>query len=952
MINKHPKIRLNIVFVLNLVIFNINCTFSNLTEAQTITLNTTLTNFTDSDEYFTDVFAKPKNFNSVCDLGRDSFKYSPKFSSGGVVTATHRLVKGPLFQVLPIPALGTNIVASREDCNELGLDGNKRLDTSKYSRLAYRIKNSGPSSSSFLWSKENNYAIDGFSDYDGLFTSIGGVPTLANQWVIKSFDIKQRAPSSNPWTGYVKGLSLWPSFYQAPGGTTSLDWLRIFDPNNSPQIPLSWNTSNYSAADGDRVAIYADTDAVGYDGQFIVRDLPLNGSTNLLSGILAPGQYYLYAQVERDIGSGFSILARSSYSSIITINAKPLLKFTSPSRMSGAEYFRDEVGNAADMSDNADVTNMNAPVAERGYDNGRIENGIFFANVTPDPNQNNEFTTIDTQVYLSAKVEKPVDTNKYRFFCYRMQVDSVKLSRDGNLANQSRDGWVSRLRWMRKALATSTFGTTAAHEIVEASTTFPDLANGFVTYCFDLWDSRGQEEGTSWKNARFVDIIGLDPLEAVYDTKFAIDWAGLYAENRESANGIFNISWNLTDSDSSNMQVKLFTDNDAEGFNGSEIATLNNQSTGSGSYSWNTTGLASGTYYIYAEIRDAEGNLAKYYSSEPVRVNSPLSTFSPVHTPCDFDGDGKSDYAVARGSSAGGSNAGDATIYTAKSAVGSTVSVQTGNVQKDTFIDQDIDGDLISDIQFVRVNEPSVGYRWFTTHSSAPWITTAVQRGAYGSIPIAARFSGPGGTKSGSFLNGVWSYADLNNVPYTANWGRAGDIPVPADYDGDGIDNIAVFRPSDGNWYIITNTGAVIQRFWGAFGDIPVAGDYDADGKEDIAVWRPSDAVWYVCYAKNGFECWGRDNYKVQFGLPNDFPIEGDFNGDGKRDPAVFRQSTGYWYVLEDGKVITKQFGLPNDRPICAALYKNYLTQPKYVAPVVKPTPKPTKKPIKRPVRR
>jgi len=50
------------------------------------------------------------------------------------------------------------------------------------------------------------------------------------------------------------------------------------------------------------------------------------------------------------------------------------------------------------------------------------------------------------------------------------------------------------------------------------------------------------------------------------------------------------------------------------------------------------------------------------------------------------------------------------------------------------------------------------------------------------------------------------------------------DVPVPADYDGDGKADIAVWRPGEGYWYILKSSdGGVVQIQWGTVGDVPVS---------------------------------------------------------------------------------------------------------------------------------
>jgi hypothetical protein len=129
-------------------------------------------------------------------------------------------------------------------------------------------------------------------------------------------------------------------------------------------------------------------------------------------------------------------------------------------------------------------------------------------------------------------------------------------------------------------------------------------------------------------------------------------------------------------------------------------------------------------------------------------------------------------------------------------------------------------------------------------------------------------------------------------VPYS--------IPIldSGDYDGDGITDLAVFRPATGLWTV----RGVTRFFFGEQGDIPAGGDYSGDGTTDVAVFRPRRSLWAI-----------RGVTRAVFGAGDDVPVPGDYNGDGSCDIGVFRARTGLWAVRGVTRVY---FGTRRDRPV------------------------------------
>ena len=145
--------------------------------------------------------------------------------------------------------------------------------------------------------------------------------------------------------------------------------------------------------------------------------------------------------------------------------------------------------------------------------------------------------------------------------------------------------------------------------------------------------------------------------------------------------------------------------------------------------------------------------------------------------------------------------------------------------------------------------------------------------------------------------DGLWAVRSLTRA-YFGGWG---DLPAPGDYNGDGTTEFAVFRPTDGVWA----ARGVTRAYFGVFGDQPLPADYDGNGTAEIALFRPADGLWAV-----------RGLTRAYFGAAGDLPAPGDYSSDGTAEITVFRPATGLWATRGMGRAY---FGRAGDLPVPAA---------------------------------
>jgi hypothetical protein len=287
----------------------------------------------------------------------------------------------------------------------------------------------------------------------------------------------------------------------------------------------------------------------------------------------------------------------------------------------------------------------------------------------------------------------------------------------------------------------------------------------------------------------------------------------------------------------------------------------------------------------------------------------------------DFDGDGKTDFAVTR-------REGNSKIWYIWQSRDGFKAFQWG-ISSDSNVAGDYDGDGKTDIAIFRpVNFPPLIHTfWIWNSQSNSFTKTEFADVIPANAPMQQDYNGDGKTDPavwiGTFLHpqgaitnvyaqysgttggvqfqipqlqvpirvgdmtgdgradNVHSFSQSNSVGVNISdiatgatrfvpFGIPGDRFIPGDFDGDGIGDLAIWRSSDGNWWWLRSSDNTVRAAkWGVNGDIPVPGDYDGDGITDLAIWRPgsTQAYYWIYGSQNGISVF-------PWGISSDQPVQ------------------------------------------------------------------------------
>jgi len=190
------------------------------------------------------------------------------------------------------------------------------------------------------------------------------------------------------------------------------------------------------------------------------------------------------------------------------------------------------------------------------------------------------------------------------------------------------------------------------------------------------------------------------------------------------------------------------------------------------------------------------------------------------------------------------------------------------------------------------------------------------------SLPVSGYYGNSGTFLYGSYApaSGTWYVSLPTPGGLVLNFGVPRvDIPVPAAYNGFNSTELAVFRNTpvfggDGDsfsvigpqgFYQISFTSPAVQKLGFVYkpGDVAAPADYDGLGRDEFAIYRPSTGQFFILNTPSDTNTATWTLRTVTMNLPggpsvNDVPVSEDYEGNGKADPTVYRPSNSTFYML------------------------------------------------------
>ncbi len=523
------------------------------------------------DDFATQVLNNPWDLDSADDIAiwhtQTLGNWTNVSASGGVLSASATNADPRVFIRVPTPSGAV----------PAPYEGSYRpIVPASYRYATVRMFFDKASAAQFVWqSRSGTFGTSAFE-------------TVNAGWNIISFDLTREGTGrvGAAWASLpaADGLSFDPA---VATGNFALDFLRLSQ--GLVSVPITWDGSGLSGS----VDIYVGPDS---SQKAKIGSANASGGSFTWQTSLSPGSYSVFVQ------QGSSVVGGSPFT--LPVNSTPQVEVTAPSFISGPDYASQVLGDSWDMSNPEDVAGL-----------PNLTNVSFSGGILRAQNVNgNE----DGQV--SLRIGTPIDTARFRYATYRMQIDTMPSPLNAPVA---------RFLWWNTNAAMA--GVT--EDIV--------IYQGFRTVSFDLAtierDATGP--GIAW-NSGPQRFFRLDPHEYTQSMPFQLDYVMLTGNER--ADTAFNIRYNPSDADGTTPAVSFFYDTDTQGFNGTAITCSTAPDVSNGpnpvyvpiiskgssppllpsglSCRWNTATLPAGTYYVYATASDGLDSTS-VYAQIPVEIS-------------------------------------------------------------------------------------------------------------------------------------------------------------------------------------------------------------------------------------------------------------------------------------------------------------------------------------------